>query len=80
MDPWALVVEILTSLAIVAGGVKYIIDKIDSRFDRIEMRQSQMQSQLDIQFGGNGNGMRQAIDQHGEDIAFIKGSLGISQE
>lgn len=80
MDPVTLIYELLGSAAIVAGGVLWAVRKVDSRFDRLEDKQSHLQQQMDVQFGGNGNGMRQAIDQHGQDIAFIKGALGIKQE
>lgn len=80
MDPWALVVEILTSLAIVAGGVKYVIDRLDRRFDAIETKTADLQRQLDVQFGGNGNGIRQELNSQGKQIAAIKGHLGIPVE
>jgi len=59
----------------VTAAVQPINDKVE-----------QMQLKLAAEFGGNSNGMRQAIDEqgrainrHGEDIALIKGSLGIAE-
>lgn len=87
MDPVTIVYELLATAAIVAGGVTWLMNRLDSRFERVvqkveavDQRTDNLQRQLDIQFGGNGGGMRQAIDEHGKDIAFIKGQLGIKQD
>lgn len=87
MDPVTIIYELLATAAIVAGGIAWLMNRLDSRFERIakkvdavDERTDSLQRQLDIQFGGNGGGIRQALDEHGRDIAFIKGQLGIRQD
>lgn len=46
-----------------------------TRLDSIEQRTADMDRKLAVQFGGNGGGMRQAINEHGERLSYLAGRI-----
>lgn len=42
---------------------------------RLEARTAETDRKLAVQFGGNGGGMRQAINEHGERLSYLAGRI-----
>ena len=67
--PWAAWVAVLTPAFIVLGALFRYERKLQRRLDAQDAKTDGIATTLSVQFGGNGGGIRQAIDglQRGQD-------------